>query len=120
MHSRHNVQVGHEARPEPYSKVRSFTGVLSAAETESSTSRWKITGLPLVPSMIHQLVNSPEWAQADTSSIETTGSGAAFLPPELQTKFQSKVKSTFLQGYGSSEAVRVHLISSAILGTFTQ
>jgi len=70
--------------------------------------------------MIHQLVNSPEWAKADTSSVETAGSGAAFLPPELQTKFQSKIGSTFFQGYGSSEAVRVHLFPSTSLGGFTR
>ena len=62
--------------------------------------------------MIHQLVNSPEWAKTDTSSIETAASGAAFLPPELHVKFQSKLRSTLFQGYGSSESVRVPLFAS--------
>ena len=102
--------MGRETRSEAYSKVRPSTrlcGVLPVAKITLSMPRWKITVIPLVPSMIFQLVNSPEWAKADTSSIETTGSGAAFLPPELRAKFQSKVKSAFGQGYGSSEAVRV-------------
>ena len=64
--------------------------------------------LPVVPSMIHQLVNSPEWQKTDTSSIETIRSGAAFLPPELHVRLISKLESTVFQGYGSSEAVRVH------------
>ena len=76
--------------------------------------------LPVVPSMIHQLVNSPEWEKTDTSSIETIGSGAAFLPPELHARFLSKLESTILQGYGSSEAVRIHPFGSVILERFTR
>ncbi|KAF9781855.1 acetyl-CoA synthetase-like protein [Thelephora terrestris] len=65
--------------------------------------KWKVTMLPLVPPMMLQLLNSPEWAKADTSSIEITASGAAFLPPDLSAKFHSKLKSHMLHGYGSSE-----------------
>ena len=72
-------------------------------------SRWKVTEIPLVPSMILQLANAPEWAKADISSIEYITCGAALLPPELLAKLQSKVKSTFFEGYGSSESVRVSL-----------
>jgi len=82
-------------------------------------SRWKVTELFLVPSMIHQLVNSPEWAKTDTSTVEVVGSGAAFLPPELRVKFQSELDSTFSHGYGSSESVRVLLISPGVLERFT-
>jgi len=92
----------------------SFTDVFSVANPSLSTSRWKVSMLPLVPSMIHQLVNSAEWAKTDTSSIETTASAAAFLPPELNVRFQSKLNSTFFQGYGSSEAVRARLFASRI------
>jgi len=66
--------------------------------------KWKVSLLPLVPSMILQLVNSPEWAKTDTSSLDTIACGAAFLPPELNAKFQSKAESTLVQGYGSSES----------------
>ena len=71
------------------------------------SNRWKISFLPLVPSMILQLVNSPQWEETDTSSIESTASGAALLPPDLSAKFQSKIKSNMYHGYGTSEAVRV-------------
>jgi len=71
--------------------------------------KWKVTEMPLVPSMIHQMVNTPEWEKADTSTIESLASGAAFLPPELLAKLQSKMKATFTQGYGSSESVRISL-----------
>ena len=89
--------------------------VPSVANTALSTSRWKVTVLPLVPSIIHQLVNSPEWEKTDTSSVEIAVSGAALLPPELLAKFQSKLGLTLIQGYGSSESVRVSLFASTIL-----
>ena len=73
-----------------------------------------------MPSIIHELANSPQWEETDTSSVETTGSGAAFLSQELLTKFQSKLGSTLLQGYGSSESVRVILFASTILERFTR
>jgi len=69
--------------------------------------------------MIHQLVNSPEWAKTDTSSVETAASGAAFLPPELRAKFQSKLGTAFFHGYGLSESVRVPPLSLTILEIFT-
>jgi len=81
-------------------------------------SRWKITFIPLVPSMILQLVNTPEWEKADTSTIDSLASGAAFLPPELHAKLQSKMKAIIIQGYGLSESVRVPLFASAILEGF--
>lgn len=68
--------------------------------------RWKVTNFFLVPPMILQLVNSPGWAKADTSTIENTATGAAVLPSDLSAKFQSKMKSTLFTGYGSSETVR--------------
>jgi acyl-CoA synthetase (AMP-forming)/AMP-acid ligase II len=68
--------------------------------------RLKITVLPLVPSMILQLVTHPEWEKTDTSTVEHTASGAAFLPPEIRTKLLSKIESNLTHGYGSSESVR--------------
>lgn len=115
--------MGREARPGAYSKVRPFARlcvVVAVANGILSTSRWKITGLPLVPSMVYQLVNSPEWEKTDCSTIETTASGAAFLPPKLRAKFQSKMNSTLFEGYGSSESVRIPLVASMTLERFTR
>ena len=70
--------------------------------------------------MINQLVTCPEWEKTDCSSIESAGSGAAFLPYELEAKFQSKVTSAFFHGYGSSESVRIPLSASIIPGRFTR
>lgn len=80
--------------------------LLSAANSVFSYKRWKVTLLPVVPAMIFQLVNSPEWEKADTSSVETTASGTALLPPALKAKFQSRLQSTLFEGFGSTESVR--------------
>jgi len=53
--------------------------------------------------MILQLVNLPEWEKTDTSTIDSTASGAALLPPELNAKFQFKLNSYLTNGYGASE-----------------
>ena len=118
VHPHHHAQMGREGCSETYSKVRPsarLCDALPVTNTAFSTSRWKVTMLPLVPSMILQLVNSPELEKTDTSSIETLGSGGAFLPPELHARFKSKLESTLIQGYGVSEAVRVHPFGSVIL-----
>ena len=117
-HHHHHAQMGREGCSETYSKVRPsarLCDALPVTNTAFSTSRWKVTMLPLVPSMILQLVNSPELEKTDTSSIETLGSGGAFLPPELHARFKSKLESTLIQGYGVSEAVCVHPFGSVIL-----
>lgn len=69
--------------------------------------RHRITHLVLVPSIIHQLVFSPKVAKADLSSVQFAGSGAAYLTPELASRFNSmfKMQSNLAEGYGLSEVV---------------
>jgi acyl-CoA synthetase (AMP-forming)/AMP-acid ligase II len=54
----------------------------------------------LIPSVIHQLVNYPDIHKADFSTLQSMGSGAAYLPPELSTKFSALVPkdSMFTEG----------------------
>ncbi|TDL16556.1 acetyl-CoA synthetase-like protein [Rickenella mellea] len=68
--------------------------------------QYKITHLALVPSLIHQLVNSPKTEKADLSSLQFAGSGAAYLPPELSKKMSKFLKGSpeIPEGYGLSEA----------------
>ncbi|KAF9451831.1 acetyl-CoA synthetase-like protein [Macrolepiota fuliginosa MF-IS2] len=68
--------------------------------------KYKITAIALIPSAIHQLVNYPDIHEANLSTIQTLGSGAAYLPPELATKLSALVpkQSTLTEGYGMSEA----------------
>lgn len=63
-------------------------------------TRYRITHLLLIPSVVHQLVNYPKIHEADLSSVKFINSGAAYLPPELNTKLSSFAPSEalFLEG----------------------
>ncbi|CAG8698834.1 2205_t:CDS:10, partial [Acaulospora colombiana] len=67
--------------------------------------KYRVTTLPSVPSIIHQLASSPKLAKTDMSSVLAVTSGAAYLPLPLADKIQGKVgtKSPVLTGYGLSE-----------------
>ncbi|KII90717.1 hypothetical protein PLICRDRAFT_174091 [Plicaturopsis crispa FD-325 SS-3] len=67
-------------------------------------TKHRATGLSLIPSVVHQLVNSPLIKKADLSSLTFITSGAAYLPPQLAAKFQRYTpKARFSEGYGQSE-----------------
>ncbi|GLB38764.1 putative AMP-binding enzyme C-terminal domain [Lyophyllum shimeji] len=68
--------------------------------------KYKITSVALIPSVVHQLVNYPGIDKVDLSSIQSMGSGAAYLPPELAAKLQALIpqSANFTEGYGMSEA----------------
>ncbi|KAF5348471.1 hypothetical protein D9756_009591 [Leucocoprinus leucothites] len=68
--------------------------------------KYKISAVALIPSVVHQLVNYPDIHKADLSTIQSLGSGAAYLPPELAAKLSALIPkdSTFMEGYGMSEA----------------
>jgi non-ribosomal peptide synthetase component E (peptide arylation enzyme) len=46
-------------------------------------ARYKITYLPLIPSLVHQLVNNLKTKNADLSSLLWVYSGAGYLPDQL-------------------------------------
>jgi acyl-CoA synthetase (AMP-forming)/AMP-acid ligase II len=52
----------------------------------TSFRRYKISQLPLIPSIVHQFVNHPNIKGIDLSSVRYIGSGAAYLPPDLAAK----------------------------------
>lgn len=54
--------------------------------TDFNGIRYKITTLNLIPSVAHQLVNSPKTEKADLSSLIWVTSGAAYLPDHLSSK----------------------------------
>lgn len=72
-------------------------------------TRYKVSSLPLIPSVVHQLANYPGIENVDFSSVITMNSGAAYLPPELGKKLTRLVKADLdmMEGYGMSEAVRL-------------
>ncbi|KAL0947846.1 hypothetical protein HGRIS_013907 [Hohenbuehelia grisea] len=70
-----------------------------------AVSKYRITNLLLVPSVVHQLVNHPGTKKADLSSVIHVMSGAAYLPPELSSKMTSLTKRNIpvTEGFGMSE-----------------
>ena len=59
--------------------------------------RYKVQILLLVPSMIHQLVNSGLLEKADVSALAIVNSGAAYLPPKVSDAMQKLIRSARLQ-----------------------
>jgi len=57
-----------------------------------------------VPTMYILLVNCPELAKYDLSSIRFCVSGAAPLPPDVQKKFMDLTGGVLIEGYGLTEA----------------
>jgi long-chain acyl-CoA synthetase len=66
--------------------------------------RYRVQQMAGVPTMYVYLLNFPEAARFDTSSMKLWGSGAAPLPVELVEPFESKFGGRLLEGYGLTEA----------------
>ena len=62
--------------------------------------RYRITVLFMIPSVVHQLVNYPDIDKVDLSSVQTLGSGAAYLPPDIAQKLLSYAPAgaSFVEG----------------------
>ncbi|EKM60379.1 uncharacterized protein PHACADRAFT_246258, partial [Phanerochaete carnosa HHB-10118-sp] len=66
--------------------------------------KYRIEALALVPSAVHQLLNHPDSAKTDFSSLASAGCGAAHLPTTLRDNFLSHFGNvTLSEGYGMSE-----------------
>jgi len=68
--------------------------------------KYRVTVLPLIPSVVHQVVNSPKFWKTDLSCIRQIGNGAAHLSPELAKKFLTNIPNVKRvgEGFGMSEA----------------
>ena len=65
--------------------------------------RDRVTVFMGVPTMYGALLNHPERARFDVSSLQVCVSGGASLPVELLRKFEEAFGCTILEGYGLSE-----------------
>ncbi|GMA55596.1 long-chain-fatty-acid--CoA ligase [Alicyclobacillus sacchari] len=65
---------------------------------------FKPTVFPGTPTMYIALMNHPDVAQYDLSSIEVCVSGAAPLPLEVQAQFERLTGGKLVEGYGLTEA----------------
>ena len=68
-------------------------------------SRYKIQAWTLIPTMVVDLLASPNAAKFDLSSIQRMSGGGAAMPEAVATKLQEICGITFVEGYGLSETM---------------
>ena len=67
--------------------------------------RYKVTGWTAVPTMVVDLLSSPDIDKYDLSSVKTMGGGGAAMPEAIAQKLQDLCGLTYLEGYGLSETI---------------
>lgn len=70
-------------------------------------SKFKVTFAPLVPTMYIGILDHPDLAHTDLTSIKGCFSGSAPLPLEVITNFQEKTGSIIVEGFGLTESTPV-------------
>lgn len=66
-------------------------------------SKWKINSWTMVPTMIIDLLGSPNVDQFDLTSLEYIGGGGAAMPQAVAQRLLEKFDLTFMEGYGLTE-----------------
>jgi fatty-acyl-CoA synthase len=67
--------------------------------------RNRVTSMSMVPTMVVDLLSSPEIASYDLSSIKWLGGGGAAMPEAIAQKLQDLCGIEFIEGYGLSETI---------------
>lgn len=67
-------------------------------------TRTKTTALPGVPTMYQALLDHPDLAKTDFSSLRVCISGGAPMPAELREKFIAATGASLVEGYGLTES----------------
>jgi fatty-acyl-CoA synthase len=67
--------------------------------------RNRVTSLTTVPTMIVDLLSSPDLASYDLSSIRFVGGGGATMPEAIAQKLFDLCSLTFIEGYGLTETM---------------
>jgi long-chain acyl-CoA synthetase len=75
----------------------------NATEVLEAIEYYKVSTYVGVPVMYQMLVNHPDFYERDLSSIETSNSGSAALPPEIAKKWEEVVGTKVGQGFGLTE-----------------
>jgi len=81
------------------------------AELLKTIRRRRPTAMPGVPTLFNALLNAPDLASYDLSSLHYCPSGGAPLPHELGQAFERKTGARLLEGYGLSECSPVVCIN---------
>jgi fatty-acyl-CoA synthase len=68
-------------------------------------SRYRVTGWTTVPTIMVDLLSSPNLDQYDLSSLRSVGGGGAAMPKAIAEKLQRLCDLTYIEGYGLSETM---------------
>lgn len=66
-------------------------------------SRWRVTSWTNIPTMVIDLLASPNFAQYDLSSLVYIGGGGAAMPQAVAQRLQEHYGLRFAEGYGLTE-----------------
>ncbi|BBB10969.1 long-chain-fatty-acid--CoA ligase [Sphingopyxis sp. FD7] len=75
-----------------------------AKQALAAIGRTKTTALPGVPTMYQALLDHPDLARTDFSSLRVCISGGAPMPAELREKFVAATGASLVEGYGLTES----------------
>ncbi len=85
-----------------------------AGEALRLIAKEKITAMSGVPTRAREVINHPDFAKTDTTSLLTLGGGGAQLPPDLVAKIDGAVKTARPNtGYGMTETCGIITAVSA-------
>ncbi|MBL0769027.1 long-chain fatty acid--CoA ligase [Sphingopyxis sp. XHP0097] len=73
----------------------------------AAITRTRTTALPGVPTMYQALLDHPDLAKTDFSSLRVCISGGAPMPAELREKFVAATGASLVEGYGLTESAGV-------------
>jgi fatty-acyl-CoA synthase len=66
-------------------------------------SKWKITHWTNIPTMVIDLLGSPNLAQFNLSSLQNIGGGGAAMPEAVAQKLFEQFQLKYIEGYGLTE-----------------
>ncbi|MGB3846384.1 MAG: AMP-binding protein [Sphingopyxis sp.] len=75
-----------------------------AKQALATLGRTRATALPGVPTMYQALLDHPDLAKTDFSSLRVCISGGAPMPAELREKFIAATGAALVEGYGLTES----------------
>lgn len=78
-----------------------------AGQVLATINRVKPTGFPGVPTMYQALMDHPDFAGTDWSSVRICISGGAPLPAPLAHRFEAATGARLVEGYGLTESAGV-------------
>lgn len=75
-----------------------------AAQVLATIARYKTTGFPGVPTMFQALLDHPDLAKTDFSSLKVCISGGAPMPAPVHDRFEEATGVRISEGYGLTES----------------